>query len=403
MNFKKSILIISLFFFTAMQSQTSPMVTTNIQSQLLNKYWCPNVGDPYEVVFFFIQNEVTLFVGNKKIGSEPYYITSNSEVTAPTTFDNSKVGTTSSGNCIKTNSSYFIVEFSSDFQSFRWKRSFDPEQIWQTYTMKSTPFFSTAKSGTFTRNNCGTGNIGMEGIYDVEAGKHISYVSQADADAKAQADVLTNGQNFVNGQAHIYCVYYNKETTREVTKNNCPTGTVGTKLSYTIPAGRYSSEESQEVIEVLVNSDFIHGPGQEYANINCGCVYTNTYKYGVFKKNTCPPGAVDSFESSYTVPAGKYFSSVSQKIADDLALDDLNLNGQIYANTNNTCIFKSTIKSGNFRRDNCPYGKVGSVYTYTVNAGKYTSTISQADADSKAQADVNSWGQYFANSRGVCN
>lgn len=401
MNFKKSILILALFFFTAMQSQT--MVTTNIQTSLLNKYWCPNVGDPYEVVFFFTQNEVTLFVGNKKIGSEPYYITNNSEVTTPTTFDNSKVGTTSSGNCIKTNSSYFIVEFFSDFQSFRWKRSFDPEQIWQTYTMKSIPFFSVAKSGTFTKNNCGTGNIGMTTAYNVEAGKHISYVSQAEADAKAQEDVIVNGQNFVNSDYVNYCVYYNKETTREVTKNNCPTGKVGIKLSYTVPAGRYSSEESEAVVEVLVNSDFTHGLGQEFANINCSCTYANTSKYGVFKKNTCPPGAVDSFESSYTVPAGKYFSSVSQKIADDLALDDLNLNGQIYANTNNTCIFKSTIKSGNFRKNNCPSGKVGSVYTYTVTAGKYTSTVSQADADSKAQEDVNSWGQYFANSRGICN
>jgi hypothetical protein len=193
MNFIKSIFIIALFFVTTRQSQAQTMVTSNIQSQLLNKYWCPNVGDPYEVIFLFTQNEVTLFVGNKKIGSEPYYMTSNSEVTTPTTFDNSKVGTASSGNCLKTNSSYFIIEFFSDFQSFRWKRSFDPEQIWQIYTLKGNPYFSTQQSGTFTRNNCGDGNTGYPGHYIVEAGKHISYLSQADADDKALKDFNTNG------------------------------------------------------------------------------------------------------------------------------------------------------------------------------------------------------------------
>jgi Family of unknown function (DUF5977) len=399
MNFKKSILILSLFFFTALQSQT--MVTTNIQSRLLNKYWSPNVGDPYEVVFFFTQNEVTLFVGNKKIGAEPYYITSNSEVTTPTTFDNSKVGLTSTGNCIKTNSSFFIVEFFSDFQSFRWKRSFDPDQVWQTYTVKGTPYFSTDQFSYFTKNNCGEGNVGQEMPYTVLAGTYVSYISQADADAKALADITTYGQNVVNGES--WCIYYNKETTREVTKNNCPTGKVGTKLSYTVPAGRYSSEESEEVVDALVNYDFIQGPGQEFANINCSCVYTNTAKYGRFTKNNCPIGAVDRYEYNHTVPAGKYFSNVSQQAADDLAIADLNLNGQIYANANNTCIYKSISRSVTVRRNNCPSGKVGSLYTYTVPAGDKTSTISQADADAQVDATLYYWAQYFANSRGSCN
>ena len=41
--------------------------------------------------------------------------------------------------------------------------------------------------------------------------------------------------------------------------------------------------------------------------------------------------------------------------------------------------------------------------TYNVAAGAYTSTISQADADAKAQADVTANGQTYANTNGTCS
>ena len=40
--------------------------------------------------------------------------------------------------------------------------------------------------------------------------------------------------------------------------------------------------------------------------------------------------------------------------------------------------------------------------TYTVNANTYSSTISQSDADSKAQNDINANGQTYANNNGYC-
>lgn len=61
-----------------------------------------------------------------------------------------------------------------------------------------TAFSSVTKSGAYTRNNCGTGSIGSLVTYTVAAGSYISTISQADADAKAQADVTTNGQNYAN-------------------------------------------------------------------------------------------------------------------------------------------------------------------------------------------------------------
>jgi hypothetical protein len=53
-------------------------------------------------------------------------------------------------------------------------------------------------------------------------------------------------------------------------------------------------------------------------------------------------------------------------------------------------------------KNDCPRGYKGSYVTYSVAAGTYSSTISQADADSKAQNDLNSNKQAYANNNGDC-
>lgn len=65
-------------------------------------------------------------------------------------------------------------------------------------------------------------------------------------------------------------------------------------------------------------------------------------------------------------------------------------------------VFTNTEKSGIFTKQGCGTGKVGAAVTYTVEAGKYTSIINQADAEAKAQADVSNNGQAYANSVGSC-
>ncbi|WP_330744925.1 DUF5977 domain-containing protein [Chryseobacterium sp. CP-77] len=65
-------------------------------------------------------------------------------------------------------------------------------------------------------------------------------------------------------------------------------------------------------------------------------------------------------------------------------------------------IFYSNTKSGSFLRANCGPGTLPEASLYTVPAGKYTSTLSQADADQKAQNDVNVNGQNYVNNNGVC-
>jgi hypothetical protein len=61
----------------------------------------------------------------------------------------------------------------------------------------------------------------------------------------------------------------------------------------------------------------------------------------------------------------------------------------------------NNVKSGNFQCA-CTGGKTGTTVSYLVPAGSYLSTISQADADNKAQADVTANGQTFANTYGQC-
>lgn len=61
-----------------------------------------------------------------------------------------------------------------------------------------TVYYNAYKSGTFTRNNCGTGYTGQSYTYSVPGATYSSTISQADADQQAQADVDANGQNQAN-------------------------------------------------------------------------------------------------------------------------------------------------------------------------------------------------------------
>jgi hypothetical protein len=59
-------------------------------------------------------------------------------------------------------------------------------------------FYNVAKSGTFTRNNCGANYTGATVTYNVAAGKYASLISQGNADTLAINDVAANGQNYAN-------------------------------------------------------------------------------------------------------------------------------------------------------------------------------------------------------------
>lgn len=61
-------------------------------------------------------------------------------------------------------------------------------------------YYNIAKSGAFTKSNCGSGYAGSSFTYTVPAGTYTSNVSQTDADQQAQNAVNTNGQAYANTQ-----------------------------------------------------------------------------------------------------------------------------------------------------------------------------------------------------------
>ncbi|NMR34915.1 hypothetical protein HIO71_12030 [Chryseobacterium aquaticum] len=82
----------------------------------------------------------------------------------------------------------------------------------------------------------------------------------------------------------------------------------------------------------------------------------------------------------------------------------VDLNGKIvkdYTYNYSPTKYYNTAKSQLFNK-NCNGTGLGSLYNYIVQAGTYTSSVSQADADQQAQDDINANGQNLANSVGTC-
>ena len=136
-------------------------------------------------------------------------------------------------------------------------------------------------------------------------------------------------------------------------------------------------------------------------------VYYNAAISATATKNSCGTGYTGS-TVTYTVSANKYSSTVSQADADSKATADLNNNKQSYANANGSCtpipptVYYSSQTSASAVRSDCGSGYTGTTVVYTVTSGKYNSLVSQADADSKAQADLTANKQAYADANGYC-
>ncbi len=122
-------------------------------------------------------------------------------------------------------------------------------------------------------------------------------------------------------------------------------------------------------------------------------------------KNNCPDGLVPE-PVEYVVEAGKYVSFISQEDANRQALTDIETNCQDYANRVGTCTDQGYYNdriSVTFARNDCDPGYEGTQVPYVVEAGAYFSSVSQADANNKAYAEVEANGQNYANANGQCN
>lgn len=264
-------------------------------------------------------------------------------------------------------------------------------------------------SALFTKEGCNpeTGK-GEELEYVVEAGKYTSIISQSDADDKAMRDIEQNGQNWVNEHGRcITILWYNVKKSKSFRKNDCdPDTEEGSLVTMTIEAGQFSSIISQEDADRKAEAE-LNAKGQDYANSHGTCntiKWYNDRKSKMFQKTDCEVTEVGSMVE-YVVEAGRFSSSVSKEDANQKALDALEAEGPGYANEHGTCetnLWYNVEKSKVFYKNDCEDGFIGAPYTYTVEAGKYTSGVSQEDADQKALDDIEKNGQEQANLNGEC-
>ena len=265
------------------------------------------------------------------------------------------------------------------------------------------------QSALFTKEGCNPETEkGEELEYVVEAGKYTSIISQSDADDKAMKDIEQNGQNWVNEHGRcITILWYNVKKSKSFRKNDCdPDTEEGSLVTMTIEAGQFSSTISQEDADRKAEAE-LDAKGQDYANSHGTCntvKWYNDRKSKMFQKTDCEVTEVGSMVE-YVVEAGRFSSSVSKEDANQKALEALEAEGPGYANEHGTCetnLWYNVEKSKVFYKNDCEDGFVGAPYTYTVEAGKYTSDVSQEDADQKALDDIEKNGQDQANLNGEC-
>ena len=265
------------------------------------------------------------------------------------------------------------------------------------------------QSALFTKEGCNPETEkGEELEYVVEAGKYTSIISQSDADDKAMRDIEQNGQNWVNEHGRcITILWYNVKKSKSFRKNDCdPDTEEGSLVTMTVEAGQLSSSISQEDADRKAEAE-LNAKGQDYANSHGTCntiKWYNDRKSKMFQKTDCEVTEVGSMVE-YVVEAGRFSSSVSKEDANQKALEALEAEGPGYANEHGTCetnLWYNVEKSKVFYKNDCEDGFIGAPYTYTVEAGKYTSDVSQEDADQKALDDIEKNGQDQANLNGEC-
>jgi hypothetical protein len=265
------------------------------------------------------------------------------------------------------------------------------------------------QSALFTKEGCNPETEkGEELEYVVEAGKYTSIISQSDADDKAMKDIEQNGQNWVNEHGRcITILWYNVKKSKSFRKNDCdPDTEEGSLVTMTFEAGQFSSSISQEDADRKAEAE-LNAKGQDYANFHGTCntiKWYNDRKSKMFQKTDCEVTEVGSMVE-YVVEAGRFSSSASKEDANQKALEALEAEGPGYANEHGTCetnLWYNVEKSKVFYKNDCEDGFIGAPYTYTVEAGKYTSDVSQEDADQKALDDIEKNGQDQANLNGEC-
>lgn len=273
---------------------------------------------------------------------------------------------------------------------------------------KATVYYNTEQTGSFQRTNCPSGYIGTYVEYTIPAGTYSSTVSVEDANRKAREALALEGPAYAN--VHGECnqnVWTNREMTKQYQKTGCdPDTEEGSMVDFTVEAGRFTSTVSQADADKKAE-EYLDANGPAYANQHGECITVKWYndaQSGRFQRTDCLSTETGSFVN-YTVEAGRFSSTVSKEDANDKAKAALAIEGPEYANEHGICeesTWYNEEQRETFYKEDCPDGFVGAPYEYVVEAGKYSSTISQKDANNKALQEIEDNGQATANLEGEC-
>jgi Family of unknown function (DUF5977) len=180
-----------------------------------------------------------------------------------------------------------------------------------TTDIASTAFYNEAQSFTAT---CPVGQTGNQVTVTIAAGAVGSSLSVSDANATALQMATSQAQQQLNCSA-APVVYYNTPQTFTAqcsasAESGAPTPT-GNPVTVTIPARQYQSNVSQAAAD---SAALAAATAQAQAQLVC-TFYNAPQSYTA----SCPSGSTGS-NVTKTIGAGAYTSTVSQAVADSLAL-----------------------------------------------------------------------------------
>lgn len=126
-------------------------------------------------------------------------------------------------------------------------------------------YYSHYTDEVFTPVSCGAGWLPTPYHYTIAAGKYISTISQEDADAQVQKELLTLGQTAADANPGCRPLYCNDSTSIVVYPENCGIGYKGNAVTYKVPAGRYCTTVSKDSANILAMED-LNANAQAIAN-----------------------------------------------------------------------------------------------------------------------------------------
>jgi hypothetical protein len=294
-------------------------------------------------------------------------------------------------------------------------------------------YYNTVQSQSFNKV-CANGGIGSPVIYTVAAKTDSSVISVADANAKALARIVANGQNNANTLGS--CTYSNDSLSKTATKV-CPAGSLGTDVVYWVVKGKYTTTVSKDSANKKAQAD-LNANAQTYANTNGVCQTCNVLfskksdsgdlgTFNVSIKNSST--GVSVYNKTYTSPTDAVLAPcviIATGATYTITISAMN---NVYATVNGTeklvtssvtqtwtlapalnivfstkaaPIYSNAAYTKSFTKTSCRLDSVGTSVDYTVPAATYTSLISQAYVDSLATVLANANGPANANANGYC-